>query len=105
MAGDQSKDRFHALPLTENIRSKTKIIQREGKIDAPFLPQPFASVAGLVTIGFQLVLSFLNYDIASSPREPLHPLLMRGRQAGATAGAAGKAAASDEATEQLRRQA
>jgi glycosyltransferase involved in cell wall biosynthesis len=31
-------------------------------------------------IGFQLVLSFLNYDIASSPREPLHPLLMRGRQ-------------------------
>jgi len=26
-------------------------------------------------IGFQLVLSFLNYDISASPREPLHPFL------------------------------
>jgi len=30
-------------------------------------------------IGFQLILSFLNYDISSSPREPLHPFLGRGR--------------------------
>jgi hypothetical protein len=26
-------------------------------------------------IGFELVLSFLNYDISASPREPLHPFL------------------------------
>jgi glycosyltransferase involved in cell wall biosynthesis len=32
-------------------------------------------------IGFQLVLSFLNYDISASPREPLHPFLMKGFQA------------------------
>src|SRR5689334_1464557 len=35
-------------------------------------------------IGFQLVLSFLNYDISASPREPLHPFLMRGWQAKAS---------------------
>src|SRR5262245_35254918 len=29
-------------------------------------------------IGFQLVLSFLNYDISASPREPLHPFLEKG---------------------------
>jgi len=32
-------------------------------------------------IGFQLVLSFLNYDISASPREPLHPFLEKGWQA------------------------
>lgn len=32
-------------------------------------------------IGFQLVLSFLNYDISASPREPLHPFLAKGWQA------------------------
>jgi glycosyltransferase involved in cell wall biosynthesis len=31
-------------------------------------------------IGFQLVLSFLNYDISASPREPLHPFLGKGFQ-------------------------
>jgi len=31
-------------------------------------------------IGFQLVLSFLNYDISASPREPLHPFLTKGWQ-------------------------
>jgi dolichol-phosphate mannosyltransferase len=36
-------------------------------------------------IGFQLLLSFLNYDIASSPREPLHPFLTKGRRAKASA--------------------
>jgi glycosyltransferase involved in cell wall biosynthesis len=34
-------------------------------------------------IGFQLVLSFLNYDISASPREPLHPFL-KGWQAKAS---------------------
>jgi hypothetical protein len=29
-------------------------------------------------IGFQLILSFLNYDISASPREPLHPFLAKG---------------------------
>ncbi len=29
-------------------------------------------------IGFQLILSFLNYDISTSPREPLHPFLAKG---------------------------
>src|SRR6201999_1119269 len=33
-------------------------------------------------IGFQLLLSFLNYDISSSPREALHPFLSRSRRAG-----------------------
>jgi hypothetical protein len=28
-------------------------------------------------IGFQLLLSFLNYDISASPREPLHPFLTK----------------------------
>jgi dolichol-phosphate mannosyltransferase len=28
-------------------------------------------------IGFQLVLAFLNYDISSVPREPLHPILLK----------------------------
>ncbi len=32
-------------------------------------------------IGFQLILSFLNYDISSSPREALHPFLARGPSA------------------------
>ena len=31
------------------------------------------------SIGFQLLLSFLNYDISASPREPLHPFLRRHR--------------------------
>jgi dolichol-phosphate mannosyltransferase len=31
-------------------------------------------------IGFQLLLSFLNYDISSSMREPLHPFLGPGRR-------------------------
>jgi hypothetical protein len=26
-------------------------------------------------MGFQLLLAFVNYDISSTPREPLHPLL------------------------------
>jgi len=30
-------------------------------------------------MGFQLLLSFLNYDISASPREPLHPFLQRAR--------------------------
>jgi dolichol-phosphate mannosyltransferase len=34
-------------------------------------------------IGFQLLLSFLNYDISSSPREALHPFLTRSRPASA----------------------
>jgi len=32
-------------------------------------------------MGFQLLLSFLNYDISASPREPLHPFLGKGWQA------------------------
>lgn len=31
-------------------------------------------------MGFQLILSFLNYDISASPREPLHPFLDKGRK-------------------------
>jgi glycosyltransferase involved in cell wall biosynthesis len=36
-------------------------------------------------IGFQLILSFLNYDISASPREPLHPFLGKGFWAAETA--------------------
>src|SRR5215471_5038203 len=56
-------------------------------------------------IGFQLVLSFLNYDIASSPREPLHPFLMRNRQGRAAARESDKAVASDPQSEPARRKA
>ena len=56
-------------------------------------------------IGFQLVLSFLNYDIASSPREPLYPLLMRGRQGRVAASATDKAEVSDQPAEPTRRKA
>ena len=38
-----------------------------------------------ILMGFQLVLSFLNYDISASPREPLHPFLEHGRLAKAVA--------------------
>jgi dolichol-phosphate mannosyltransferase len=54
-------------------------------------------------IGFQLVLSFLNYDISASPREPLHPFLGKGWQAKASEGE--KAPASEETAEQVRRKA
>jgi dolichol-phosphate mannosyltransferase len=56
-------------------------------------------------IGFQLVLSFLNYDISSSPREPLHPFLGRGRQGKGAVREPDKAAASDQQDEPVRRKA
>jgi hypothetical protein len=46
-------------------------------------------------IGFQLLLSFLNYDISSSPREPLHPFLERGRRLPSATGEAAKASAPE----------
>ena len=55
-------------------------------------------------IGFQLVLSFLNYDISASPREPLHPFLGKGWQARA-AGEREKIPARDDSAEQIRRKA
>ena len=55
-------------------------------------------------IGFQLVLSFLNYDISASPREPLHPFLRRGWQAKACAPEKGRTVEiSDEKAEPARR--
>jgi dolichol-phosphate mannosyltransferase len=54
-------------------------------------------------IGFQLVLSFLNYDISASPREPLHPFLGKGWQAKASDSE--KASAGEETAEQVRRKA
>jgi dolichol-phosphate mannosyltransferase len=42
-------------------------------------------------IGFQLLLSFLNYDISSSPREALHPFLARAPRSLSAAGEAGQA--------------
>src|SRR5690349_11790778 len=57
-------------------------------------------------IGFQLVLSFLNYDISASPREPLHPFLMKGWQAKAGEAKKMNVAESDgEKPEPARRQA
>jgi len=44
-------------------------------------------------IGFQLLLSFLNYDISSSSREPLHPFLGQGRRLAPTASELAKAGA------------
>ena len=47
-----------------------------GAIDQEFVSTGtiMISVVSLL-IGFQLILAFLNYDISSVPREPLHPLL------------------------------
>jgi glycosyltransferase involved in cell wall biosynthesis len=56
-------------------------------------------------IGFQLVLSFLNYDISASPREPLHPFLGKGWQAAKADGEGDKAPAREEKPEQVRRKA
>jgi dolichol-phosphate mannosyltransferase len=56
-------------------------------------------------IGFQLVLSFLNYDISASPREPLHPFLMKGWQAKAAAPEKAEVADSDQKGEPARRKA
>jgi dolichol-phosphate mannosyltransferase len=56
-------------------------------------------------IGFQLVLSFLNYDISASPREPLHPLLGKGWQVKASAPGNSDVAASGEKAEPARRKA
>ena len=39
-------------------------------------------------LGFQLLLAFLNYDIAMSPREPLHPMLGGAREPQGTVAAA-----------------
>lgn len=54
-------------------------------ISAPpdqLVPTGTIMIAALTFLmGFQLVLSFLNYDISASPREPLHPFLARGFQA------------------------
>ena len=55
-------------------------------------------------IGFQLVLSFLNYDISTSPREPLHPFLGKGWQAAKGAGEGAKPEAADM-PKQIRRKA
>lgn len=46
-------------------------------------------------IGFQLLLSFLNYDISSSPREPLHPFLERLPRLATAAGERAKASAPE----------
>ena len=53
-------------------------------------------------IGFQLVLSFLNYDISASPREPLHPFL-KGWQPKAIENE--QAPTREEEAEQVRREA
>jgi dolichol-phosphate mannosyltransferase len=59
-------------------------------------------------IGFQLMLSFLNYDISSSPREPLHPFLTRVPNFAPVTGELAKASASeasDAGPQPVRRQA
>jgi glycosyltransferase involved in cell wall biosynthesis len=57
-------------------------------------------------IGFQLLLSFLNYDISSSPREPLHPFLGRSRHPAAATGEAAKPHTAEARADQpTRRQA
>jgi dolichol-phosphate mannosyltransferase len=50
-------------------------------------------------IGFQLLLSFLNYDISSSPREALHPFLGRSRRAAPAAREPAKAAGPERGNE------
>lgn len=56
-------------------------------------------------IGFQLVLSFLNYDISASPREPLHPFLGKGWQARAGTPEKAGGEANGEQAEPARRKA
>src|SRR5262249_39381980 len=69
------------------------------------VPQGTIMIAALTSlIGFQLVLSFPNYDISASPREPLHPFLGKGWQVRA-ASEGEDAPASDENAGQVRRKA
>ena len=56
-------------------------------------------------IGFQLLLSFLNYDISSSPREALHPFLTRCRRPVSGVAETSAAEAGDEQPKPVRRQA
>jgi glycosyltransferase involved in cell wall biosynthesis len=56
-------------------------------------------------IGFQLVLSFLNYDISASPREPLHPFLGKGWGVKARGSEKAEVAKSGEQAEPARRKA
>lgn len=54
-------------------------------------------------IGFQLLLSFLNYDISSSPREPLHPFLTRAPGFAPAASEQARPPASDDQPQSARR--
>jgi dolichol-phosphate mannosyltransferase len=46
-----------------------------------FVPTGTIMIAAIaLLIGFQLLLTFLSYDISTTPREPLHPFLERGRR-------------------------
>jgi dolichol-phosphate mannosyltransferase len=56
-------------------------------------------------IGFQLLLSFLNYDISSSPREALHPFLTRSRRPVPGVAETSATEAGDELPKPVRRQA
>jgi dolichol-phosphate mannosyltransferase len=60
------------------------------------------------SIGFQLLLSFLNYDISSIPREPLHPFLRRVRRGASAERVPAKASTpetADDRSKPARRQA
>jgi glycosyltransferase involved in cell wall biosynthesis len=53
----------------------------EGVATNEFVPTGTIMIAAItLLIGFQLLLAFLNYDIGTTPREPLHPFLERGRR-------------------------
>jgi glycosyltransferase involved in cell wall biosynthesis len=66
-----------------------------------FVPTGTIMIAALTFLmGFQLLLSFLNYDISASPREPLHPFLGKGFQS-----AKANASEKTEDAEPLRRKA
>jgi dolichol-phosphate mannosyltransferase len=75
-----------------------------------FVPTGTIMIAALtLLIGFQLLLAFLSYDIGTTPREPLHPFLERGRKspefpfAGKPKPAADDATAKDAIEQPLRK--
>jgi len=53
----------------------------QGIVTGELVPTGTIMIAALsLLIGFQLLLAFLSYDISTTPREPLHPFLVRGRK-------------------------
>jgi dolichol-phosphate mannosyltransferase len=76
----------------------------QGVASNELVPTGTIMIAALtLLIGFQLLLAFLSYDIGTTPREALHPFLMRGRKSPEFPFASQPAAKTDADDDQVRR--